>query len=230
MKTLLIGERYRQKLEIALLLNGFEAFWLPENPNIDPRLASHADLSAFVYAKSFVLASFLKESELVNFLTNRGYNVLTSAKEQGSAYPGDVNLCAAVVGDILLHNEKYTDKAIKNLQLKTLHINQGYARCTVLSLNGNSIITADKGIALKAKEAGIQVLEISPGGIELEGFEEGFIGGASFVVEDTVYFTGNIKFHQDSARIVDFIEKQEMKVCCLTDAALFDIGGAVYIK
>lgn len=231
MKNLLIGERYREKLEIPLHNLGFSPFWLPKNPELDPRLGFHTDLSVFLYDKNIVLSLHLYNiNELVNLLTNRGYTVLCCEKEQKTVYPDDVNLCAAVVGDRLLHNSKYTDKIIKSIQsLKPLHINQGYARCTLLSV-GDGIITADQGIANKAEAAGIDVLRIRDGEIELDGFDTGFIGGASFVAGNTVYFTGDIYKHPDSDAIAEFISRHGLSICSLTSGALFDIGGAVYLK
>ncbi len=230
MKFLLIGERYKDKLEIPLGKLGFEPFWLPNNPNLDIRLASHADLSVFKHEKTIVIANNMGNSRLVKVLTNRGYKIILSEKEQSKDYPHDINLCAAYAGEWLIHNIAFTDRAIiDNVPLKHLNVKQGYARCTVLPVN-NGLITADKGIVVKALVAGIEVLQICSGGVSLDGFNEGFIGGASFIAGDTIFFTGNIYSHPDHERIIEFIKKQGMEHCSLTDEPLFDIGGAIYIE
>ena len=230
MKLLLIGERYKEKLEIPLRRRGFEPYWLPNNPNLDIRLASHADLSVFKYEKTIVIANNMVNNRLVNLLTGRGYKIIVSEKKQSKDYPHDINLCAAYVGEWLIHNFAFTDRAIiNNVSLEHLNVKQGYIRCTVLPVN-NGLITADKGIAMKAFEAGIEVLQICSGGVRLDGFNEGFIGGASFTASDTIFFTGNILSHPDHERIIEFIKKQGMKYCSLTDEPLFDIGGAIYIE
>lgn len=230
MKMLLIGERYKEKLEIPLKKCGFEPFWLPNNPNLDKRLASHADLSIFRYEKTIILTNNVGSDRLVNLLTSGGYKVIFSEIEQSKDYPHDINLCAAYVGQWLIHNFAFTDKAIiDKVPLEHLNVKQGYARCTVLPVN-NGLITADNGIAMKTLEAGIDVLQIGNGGVRLDGFNEGFIGGASFTASDTIYFTGNIFSHPDHERIIEFIKKQGMNYCCLTDEPLFDIGGAIYIE
>lgn len=228
MKTLVVGEIYRKKLEKPLISNGLDVFWLPNNSKIDKRLSGHADLSVFNYKNTVIIADYLREDILVKKLTNMGYNVIVSDIQQADKYPGDINLCAAVVGDKLLHCIKYTDPAITALGLKCCNINQGYTRCCSLIIK-NSIITSDKGMARAAAENGIEHLLIDEAGIILEGFDNGFIGGASFVSDGTVYFTGDILKHNSGQSIMDFIVDKQYSVCCLTNEQLFDIGGAVVL-
>ena len=229
MKILVVGEKYREKLEKPLLSNEFDVFWLPNNSKIDKRLSGHTDLSVFYYKNTVILADYLREDILVKKLTNIGYNVIISDIEQSDKYPGDINLCAAVVDDKLLHCIKHTDPAISALGLKYCNVNQGYARCSSLVIK-NSIITSDKGIARAAAENGIEHLLIDDDGIILDGFDKGFIGGASFVAEETVYFTGDILKHKSGQIIVDFITHKQYTICCLTNEQLFDIGGAVVLN
>lgn len=232
MKMLLIGERYRDSLERALHFHGFEPYWLPDNPLLDKRLASHTDLSVFKHDNTVVLARHLfADSLLVKLLTNRGYKVYCCRSEQNIVYPNDVLLCACCIGDRIIHNSKYTDASItENACTGIIHVNQGYARCTVLAVDDNSIITADEGVAEAARIAGMEVLKISNEGIELEGFDQGFIGGASFKAGGTIYFTGKLGDHPDTEAIRVFIEERGLGCCSLTDKPLFDIGGAVYLE
>ena len=228
MRTLIIGEKYRQKLEKHLESFGFEVFCLPNNTEIDEKLSGHCDLAVFTHKKTAILANYLREQEIVNYLTNRGYNVIISDTEQSEKYPKDINLCAASIGDKLLHFSKYTDKHILDLNLELIEIKQGYARCSCLIL-GDCVITPDRGISAALKSNDIETLLISNDGIKLEGFDRGFIGGASFVCDNTVYFIGDINTHPDSKIITDFIIAHNYKYCCVCDGELFDIGGAVVV-
>ena len=228
MRTLIIGEKYRKKLEKHLKIMGFSVFWLKNNTNIDEKLSGHSDLSVLIHKKTAVLANYLKENELVNYLTNRGFRVIISEKSQRDKYPGDVNLCASIINDRLIHVRKYTDNAIKDLGLEFIDVKQGYARCSSLTF-GNCVITSDKGIAKALKNNNIETLLISEEGIVLEGYDRGFIGGASFVCDNTIYFIGDINKHADAKMITDFIMAHNYKICCVCDGELFDIGGAVVI-
>jgi len=230
MRDIIVGKIYRKKLESSLICHGFNPLWLDKNPELDIRLAYHTDLSVFTYGKTAVISPYLFGNDIVKFLTNRGYEIKISKLAQSGKYPHDINLCAAVVGENILHNNRYTDPLLLEFGLSLINIKQGYARCSVLTVDNNSIITADKGIALTARNAGIDVLEITSAGIELEGFNEGFIGGASFVAENEIYFIGDIETHPSASLIVEFISKRGKRIVCLDKGPLTDIGGAIYIK
>ncbi len=228
MSILIIGEKYRAKLENSLVSHGFDVFWLAKNTNIDEKLSFHADLSVFVYNNTAILAKYLKGDKLVNFLTNRGFRVIISEFCQSSKYPGDINLCAALIDEKILHNLRNTDESILKFKTDYIDVKQGYTRCSCLVL-GDSVITSDKGIAAALKRHNIEMLMIDENGIVLDGYDKGFIGGASFVCDDTVYFTGDIYKHPSGRIISDFISERNYKICCLSDDALFDIGGAVVL-
>lgn len=230
MKNILIGERYRPLLEKSLEFQGFEPIWLPDNPLLEPRLSGHADLSTIKLGSKMVVSRHIFENKLlVKRITNRGMELICCAREQSCAYPKDVNLCACAAGEYLIHNFSHTDEAVMtNSGHIKINVKQGYANCMILAL-GNRIITADKGIATKAAEYGINVLKIESGNIKLEGYDEGFIGGASFVCGNRVYFTGDIYGHPSSDDILTFISTAGFEICCLSDLDLFDIGSAVVL-
>ncbi len=231
-EKLLIGNRYRSRIENYLDTLGISVFWLPDNPFIDERLAAHADLSAVkLDNKKIVIAKGLAdERKLVNYLTNEGVLVILSEKAQAAVYPGDINLCACILGSTIIHCEKYTDPAVmKNINATVINVNQGYTKCSVCIVDDNSIITSDKVIAEKAKSSGIDVLKISEGNIDLEGYDYGFIGGASISLKDKILFTGDPDKHPDGLQIRRFIESRNKDVVAMSDGGLFDIGGAVVL-
>lgn len=230
MKSILIGERYRSFFEKSLENQGFEPIWTPDNPLLDPRLSGHTDLSAIKLGKKLIVSRHIYENgALVKKITNRGLEVICCRREQGCVYPKDVNLCACAFGEYLIHNFALTDEAIiENSHLRKIDARQGYANCMVQAVD-SGIITADNGIEARAAEQGIDVLKITQGQIRLEGFEEGFIGGASFVCGDIVYFTGDIDTHPDADSIKAFIEASGYKICCLSNGMLIDIGSAVVL-
>jgi hypothetical protein len=94
----------------------------------------------------------------------------------------------------------------------------------------NAIITADPSIAKAVKEKGIDVLSVSPLGVRLDGYDYGFIGGASGTDEENVYFCGNIDLHPDSERIKAFCRKHGKNAVSLSDEPLYDYGTLIFIK
>lgn len=229
MIELLIGERYLERLKEPLINYGFTPIALPQNPNIDLRLSGHVDLSIFNAGDIFVLSKYLREKiELVNHLTNKGISIRFAEKEQSPIYPGDAGLCACKVGKWLICNTKSCDPAIvSHFYDNLISVNQGYTRCSDCAIDTNSVITSDRGIAAAAKRNGLNVMLIESGNFELEGFNEGFIGGSSFKFNDTIYFTGVLDRHPDKNRIISFISQRALKMACLTELPAFDIGGAI---
>ena len=97
-----------------------------------------------------------------------------------------------------------------------------------IPVDGESLITADRGIAAAATKNGLSVLLISEGHVALDGFPYGFIGGAAFkIANDCIAFTGNLNEHPDRGRIVEFLRKCGIRPLYLTDHSAFDIGSAI---
>lgn len=155
-------------------------------------------------------------------------------KKPGKNYPENILL------NCLYHNNKLygklsaTDSSVREYcrenNIETVNVNQGYTRCSTLVVNDKAVITADKSIEKGMKNNGAEVLLISAGNIVLEGFDYGFIGGASFSDNNTIYFFGDITKHPDYNKIKEFTSKHNsiIEILCKTQP-LTDIGGAVLI-
>ena len=155
-------------------------------------------------------------------------------KKPGKNYPENILL------NCLYHNNKLygklsaTDSLVREYcrenNIETVNVNQGYTRCSTLVVNDKAVITADKSIEKGMKNNGVEVLLISAGNIVLEGFDYGFIGGASFSDNNTIYFFGDITKHPDYNKIKEFTSKHNsiIEILCKSQP-LTDIGGAVLI-
>ena len=223
---LITGARYRVRLERALDRLGADVLWLSDNPDVDPRLAGHADLGVLIPAEGRVIAAPGVYNGIVNILTNRGYTVVPSSP-QGAVYPADAGLCVCRVGRFTICNPGTVDPvAARHLTGETIAVTQGYTRCAVCVVSDGAIITSDDVIAERAANAGLDVLRISPGYIRLDGFPYGFIGGASLPIgRDCVAFTGRLDGHPDGAAIEAFLRRHGKTPLYLTDEPVFDIGG-----
>lgn len=222
-----IGERYRTLLEKPLKNLGINVLWLPNNPDVDPRLAGHADLS--LYTKNdTIIAAHGTYPYIVNSLTKTNLSVLP-AREQRKLYPHDAGLCVCSTGKYDIYNPRTIDPCVLEvLDGIPIHVNQGYSKCSVCVVSPDGIITSDPAIASKAMAAGMDVLHITPGHILLDGFDYGFIGGASFSLdEETLAFTGTLASHPDESAILAFLKKNGVKPIFLTNIPIFDIGGAI---
>lgn len=192
----------------------------------------HADMQILLINNDIFI---LKEcTSLAEKLSNE--RLIFCNKKAGKRYPENI-----ILNFLFLHNTLYgklsaIDKNLldycKENNIRTVNINQGYARCSTLVLNNNAVITSDLSIEKAFKNDGVEVLLVSPGNIVLDGYNYGFIGGAGGKIdENTVAFFGNIEKHPDYMTIEKFCKKNNVtiKVIC-KDKPLTDIGGIVKIE
>ena len=146
-------------------------------------------------------------------------------------YPGHAIYNGCSTGKYFIHNLKITDREllnkVENLGLVPIHVSQGYAKCSCIVVDKDSIITADRGIAKAASMAGLAVLVVEPGQIVLEGYPYGFIGGASGKIDNTIVFNGDLSSHSDYLSIKDFIERRGLNIKFFEDYPLTDIGSII---
>ena len=151
----------------------------------------------------------------------------------GTKYPADVLYNACSTGKYFIHNLKHTAPellaAADDLGLIKIDVAQGYARCSVLPVDENSVITYDRGIAAACarRAPAPDVLLVSPGHIGLPGYATGFIGGTGGRIGDAIVFNGDLSAHPDFESIKDFIESRGLKCIWTSDIPLTDIGSII---
>ena len=153
----------------------------------------------------------------------------------GSKYPENIIYNAACTGRFFIHNLKHTDaellafanKMINSfIRLEFIDVPQGYTKCNTLIVDENSIITSDIGI-YNLCYGKLDVLLIEKGHIKLQGFDYGFIGGASGRVGSAIIFNGDVTLHPDYEKIAAFIEDRDLKIKYFTEYPLEDIGSII---
>ena len=199
----LIGEKYREKLETGLLRAGADVIWLPDNPSLDPRLSGHADLSVCFVPPNMIVAAQSEYDYIVNKLTNYNFKTIRSSKQE-AFYPKCAGLCVCLSGRYVICNDKTVDPVLMPLLSEPrINVPQGFTNCAICMVRDDALITSDDIIAQKAEQNGLDVLKITPGMIELPGYDYGFIGGASAKLSDhSIAFTGKLDEHIDYGRIM----------------------------
>lgn len=234
-KRIIIGEKYCPLLSNSLKRLGYDIIPLPDNPFVDTRLSGHADLSVFYCGGNTVFAApYLKNTEFAEKIQNLDYNFRICDIKQGAKYPNDVqmNLCSCGNSYIYMPGSSCTEitEILNEEGREGIPCRQGYCNCSICTVNESSVITADRGISAILSARGFDVLEISPGYISLEGFDYGFIGGASFMLDDkTLAFTGSLEHHPQFNEIESFIKSKKVRPIFLSNFPAFDIGSAIII-
>ncbi len=117
--------------------------------------------------------------------------------------------------------------AARALGMSVIPVKQGYAACSVCRVSDNAAITADSGMAAALEGAGIDVLRIRPGHILLPGYDTGFIGGASALLDGRLIFFGNAAGHPDWRQMEQFIAARGIEYKIFPTLPLTDLGGLV---
>lgn len=223
-KTLLIGEKYSE-LVAPLAKLGISAVLLPNIKGVSPYLSGHVDLAVLATGDSLHIADSVGQEttqklELLGFKIKARYAL-------SEKYPDDAILNACVLGSRIIHRADISELGKCE---KIINVRQGYTKCNICVVNENAIITSDPSIAKVCKLHNIDVLEIKSGYINLEGFDTGFIGGASFKIsENELAFTGTLKSHPSYIDIICFLERYAVQPIYLTERKIYDIGSAVLL-
>jgi len=213
MKKIYIAKNANKILQDYLLAKGFTLEFIESQGIVDPAISHHPDI--------FLCKMGIDRDAPVFF---------AEKSDLGYDYPEDVAFNAACTGKYFIHNLDYTNpkllQAAKAMGMELIHVSQGYTKCSICIVDEQSIITYDRGI-LKAcsQHPDLQILEISPGFIRLDGYDTGFIGGTCGRIGDEIIFNGDLSAHPDFNRIVRFIEERGLRVRYFPEYRLTDIGS-----
>lgn len=202
---------------------------LPPDPRLAPPIASHPDMLFFCEEKWLLTdkAYYRQNEELLSAaIAGTDLHRHLIEEKRGDVYPYDIALNALRVGRYVFCYEKYTAPQIRALPYEIVDIRQGYAACSTLVLSDTCLVTADPSVEKAASKRNLDVVRIRPDGILLPGYDQGFIGGASSVIGNTVCFFGDPTTHPDFIRIEEACHACGYGMKAVLDGPLTDWGGA----
>jgi hypothetical protein len=165
--------------------------------------------------------------EIREMLSKKGKRLFEGEENPGKTYPESARYNAVVTAEYFIHNLKITDPAILEAfpGRKHLHVNQGYTRCNLISLNDDTFITSDKGIEIVLIAEGKEVLYVDPRPVRLRGHKYGFFPGCCGVLNEELLISGSLSFHPEKERIEIFTNQSGVKIRELYQGELTDVGG-----
>lgn len=229
---------YNERLLSALMSIGIISVDCYRSMKIHNSTANHADmLCNHLGNKTFVVDK--DNDELKNTLRALEFNVVINKNSLQNQYPHDCIMNCVRVGDKLICNPDTIEKSLlfyyKNSNFKIIETNQGYTKCNVCIVNENSIITSDKSI-YDCSNQYLDVLLIENGHIQLAGYDTGFIGGCSGLIDkNKLLFVGDIETHPSFKKIEYFLRQRNVEyVSLFPGEPLQDVGSIIpiieYIK
>lgn len=218
----------------SLHRRGIKTAAIPRFLQLSEPVCAHADMVLHHFGGNRVLLA-AESHKLQEKLEQEGFGVAVSNVCISSKYPHDVALNAARIGDRIFAKPDALAPEIKQFcdahKIQMIPVKQGYAKCSIVVVNENSIITEDQSIAQAAQAVGIDVLQVSSGAVSLEGYSHGFLGGACGMIgKNQLAFTGSLKVYPDAERIWSFCWAKHVEIVTLTEGPLFDIGGILVLK
>ena len=234
MKYVVTDNRIDKKCEETLKERGFELIKMPSFHVLQAPVSAHPDMLFFAGKGKLVCHAdyFAKAEDQLTMISRvAGLELIISSEDIDGSYPRDVLFNSAAVGDKLICRRDAVSARVAELypEENIINVRQGYSKCSVCVVSDNAIITADRSIARAAEKRGIAVLLISQGGVKLDGYDCGFIGGASGFDDNNIYFCGDIALHSDGDKIKDFCRAQGKEAVSLSDEPLYDYGTLIFI-
>ncbi len=214
----------------------FEIIQLPPDASLPEAVNGHSDLLIFKIDNKLVTRkSYYRTAKYkIDLICEKsGLELILSDAEADNKYPNDCGLCAAVSGrNIICRKASANGEILRladDLEYNLLNVPQGYSKCSCAVLADGAIVTADRGIAKVTQDAGIDTLVITPGYVALPGYDCGFIGGATGLCGNILYFCGNLESHPDHTAIKEFAQKHNTEYISLSDEKLYDVGSLIFM-
>jgi len=237
MKSVIVDKRIRDCEKRMLMLSGYPVIELPASKLLGQAVASHPDTLIFKYKNEIISSADYCDEAAYVFSdireNHKDVKIIFTSDTLSAEYPADTRFNALVCGGELFCRTDSISRAILELaEREKIHVNpvkQGYPACSVLSL-GTRAVTADLGMARAMEKRGIDVKLIREGFIALPPYEYGFIGGASAVLQNKVYFFGDYKLHPDADAIEKSVYDAGYTPISLSTLPLVDLGGAVLLE
>lgn len=230
MKYAIIDYRASAKTVDALEKLNFSVIKTPQLTTLYTTICGHSDIMVFKAQNDEIIVEPTVFKYFSNKLTN--IEVVAGNTILNEKYPFDIAYNAALVGKKLICNEQFTDDKILDFanrnDIKIVNTKQGYAKCSICIISDEAIITSDKNIQIAAEKNKIDVLMVDDTSIKLNGFEHGFIGGATGLISKNILaVNGDINYHKDCNRIVDFCKSYGIEVISLNNEQIDDIGSII---
>lgn len=195
----------------------------------DKSINSHPDLQIhFISDKTVVTAP--EVYEYYKSILPHTINIEKGISNIGFTYPKNCAYNIVRLGMTIICNTMYAEKTILDYYNKNgyriINVKQGYTKCNVCPIADDAFITEDSGICKTVRNTAgdIKVYLLFPGSVRLDGFEYGFIGGASGRCGENILLCGSVPKTEELKKIID---KTNLKIITLSEKELYDFGSII---
>ncbi len=214
------------------LSENFTIIKMPPDPLLDPPVAHHPDmLITILDGKLFCHQTYYRLAHTIidKMVYLCKLQLVCTAAPRSAKYPLDVGLNTLLLPDQKKLIARRASLAPELLPYLAVDTKQGYAGCASLFIGG-TVVTADPSICCSGKKIDIPVYKIPSGGIQLPGYDTGFIGGCGGVWENTVYLYGQASSSSAGRALAVYCRKRGFSIIELWDGPLSDFGGIQFAE
>ncbi len=199
-----------------------------ENFNLPQGISAHPD----ILVHSFPNGDIVVDRDNFSYYENifKGRKVFKTENSLAYDYKSHVSLNGFFYKGYFIGNLKYIDSAVLKYykdNYKLIDIKQGYSKCNTL-ITDKFLATSDLGI-YKALKDKFNIIKIKHKGINLRGYEYGFIGGTCGFIDNTLILCGSLKKHRSGETIREKCRENEIEILELADEKLEDFGSILLI-
>lgn len=195
----------------------------------DKSINSHPDLQIhFISNETAITAP--EVYEYYKSILPHTINIEKGISSIGFTYPQNCAYNIVRLGRTVICNTMHAEKTILDYYnengYRIINVKQGYTKCNVCPIADDSFITEDSGICKTVRNTAddIKVYLLTPGSVRLDGFEYGFIGGASGWCGDNILLCGSVPKNKELKKIID---KAKLKIITLSEKELYDFGSII---
>lgn len=235
-KLAVVDGRIGKDLEAGMKSLGIQIIKTGKHPDLYEAVAFHPDMMLHHAGGRRIVYAPGTSPALLESLDSHGFVLVEGLKRLALSYPADIAYNGARIGSFFFHNLKHTDgRLLEELTaagVEPVHVNQGYAKCSVAIVDENSIFTSDAGIARAAEERGIEALLVPPQKrIRLPGLDYGFIGGCGGMTGRRQWSVfGQAAELEDWPQLEEFLKRKKIEAVSLSDGRITDYGSLLPLK
>lgn len=193
-------------------------------------ISGHPDIFFCPTPAGLIVAPNLPQ-EYFSTLDQNGIKYSKGSLPVGKEYPETAMYNSLVTGKFIIHNASISDLQIRNIntELEIIPTKQGYVRCNLIALPNETYITSDRGIEKTFNQRKLEVFYIDPSFVKLNGFKNGFFGGACGLLENTLFICGSLKYLKEQEIFELFLQRAGVSVVELYDGHPVDVGTLLFL-
>lgn len=193
-------------------------------------ISGHPDIFFCPTSAGLIVAPNLPD-EYFRILDQKSVHYIKGLQPVGQQYPETARYNSLVTNKFIIQNPATSEPLIHDLNpgLEIIHVKQGYVRCNLIALPNDTFIASDRGIEKTLKQRNLETLFVDPTCVKLDGFKNGFFGGACGLLGNKLFICGSTNSVKESARIEAFSARAGVTLIELYDGQLVDVGTILFL-